>query len=551
MRRSIVFLAAAAVLSAGPVRAQAQESHAHSHGEAEALGEVHFPTSCRAEVEAEFTRAVALLHSFGYEEARRSFEIVAAKDPGCGMAYWGIAMTYYHPIWVAPNPAELAAGRAAAEKAAELGGKTERERAYIDAVGAFYRDSQTLPHAARAAAYEQSIEAVSRRFPDDHEAMIFYALLLCASSSDPTFARQKKGAAILNGLLPVEPQHPGITHYMIHAFDYPPLASEALPAARAYAKIAPSSPHALHMPSHIFTRLGLWRESIASNIASADAARRLAAKRHPGAAAFDAMHALDYLEYAYLQIGDDAHARRVLDEAIAATKFDEAQFAAGYALVAIPARWTLERRDWKGAARLRLPMAELPWERYSYAPATTYFAQAVGAARSGQPDRARAALGKLQEVQVALAKAPPPGYDWASAVEAMRLAAAAWVAYGEGSKDEAILLARAGADLEDKTGKHPVTPGAVLPARELLGDMLLAEGRAADALVEYEGSLREAPARFNSLVGAARAAELSKNSERSHQYWRELLAQAVADSTRPELAEARRALRKPGASKAS
>ena len=545
MKRSLVFLAAVGVLAALPLRAQ--EAHDHSHGASDELGEVHFPTSCRAEVEADFTRAVALMHSFGYEESRRAFELVAQEDPRCAMAYWGIAMTYYHPIWAAPNAAELAAGRAAAEKAAALGGKSERERAYIDAIGAFYRDSETQPHAVRAAAYEEAILAVSRRFPDDHEATIFYALLLCAPSSDPTFSRQKQGAAILNGLLPVEPRHPGITHYMIHAFDYPPLAREALPAARSYAKIAPASPHALHMPSHIFTRLGLWQESIASNLASADAARRLAAQRHPGTFAFDAMHALDYLEYAYLQIGDDAHARGVYDEAVAATKFDEAQFAAGYALVAIPARWTLERRDWKAAADLRLPMAELPWERYSYAPATTYFAQAVGAARSGQPDRARAALGRLQEVQVALAKAPPPGYAWASEVEAMRLAAAAWIAYGEGRKDEALLLARAGADLEDKTGKHPVTPGAVLPARELLADMLLAEGRPADALREYEASLRLAPARFNGLVGAARAAEQSKEPRRAREYWEQLLAQTVAGSSRPEIAEAKRALRKPGA----
>ena len=547
MKQFLVVLAAAGalVVVAGP--ALAQETHSHSHGAGEELGEVHFPTSCSAEVEADFTRAVALLHSFGYEESRRAFEVVAEKDPACGMAYWGIAMTYYHPIWSAPNAAELAAGRAAAEKAAALGGGTERERAYVDAVNVFYRDFENLPHAARAAAYEESILAVSRRFPDDHEATIFYALLLCAPSSDPAFARQKKGAAILNGLLPVEPRHPGITHYMIHAFDYPPLASEALPAARSYARIAPASPHALHMPSHIFTRLGLWQESIASNIASADAARRLAAEWHPGAFSFDAMHALDYLEYAYLQIGDDAKARAVFDEAVAASKFDEAQFAAGYGLLAIPARWTLERRDWKGAADLRLPAAELPWERYSYAPATTYFAQAVGAARSGQLDRARVALGKLKDVQVALASAPPPGYDWPSEVEAMRLAAAAWIAYGEGRKDEAVLLARAGADLEDKTGKHPVTPGSVLPARELLADLLLAEGRPADALREYEVSLREAPARFNSLVGAARAAEQAKESKRSREYWRQLLAQTVADSKRPEVAEARRALGKAGA----
>jgi len=259
------------------------------------------------------------------------------------------------------------------------------------------------------------------------------------------------------------------------------------------------------------------------------------------------MHALDYLEYAYLQIGDDAKARAVFDEAVAASKFDEAQFAAGYGLLAIPARWTLERRDWKGAADLRLPAAELPWDRYSYAPATTYFAQAVGAARSGQLDRARAALGKLKDVQVALASAPPPGYDWPSEVEAMRLAAAAWIAYGDGRKDEAVLLARAGADLEDKTGKHPVTPGSVLPARELLADLLLAEGRPADALREYEVSLREAPARFNSLVGAARAAEQAKEVKRAREYWQQLLAQTVAGSKRPEIAEANRALGKTGA----
>jgi hypothetical protein len=235
MKRFLVVLAAAGALVfvAGP--ALAQEMHSHSHGAGEDLGEVHFPTSCSAEVQADFTRAVALLHSFGYEESRRAFEVVAEKDPACGMAYWGIAMTYYHPIWAAPNAAELAAGRAAAEKAAALGGATERERAYIDAINVFYRDSQTLPHPARAAAYEESILAVSRRFPDDHEATIFYALLLCAPSSDPAFVRQKKGAAILNGLLAVEPRHPGITHYMIHAFDYPPLAREALPAARSYA----------------------------------------------------------------------------------------------------------------------------------------------------------------------------------------------------------------------------------------------------------------------------------------------------------------------------
>lgn len=542
MKRPLAWLAFAALLAARPLRAQ--ESHSHSH-DGEELGKVHFPTSCRDEVAAEFTRAVALLYSFGYEESRRAFELVAEKDPGCGMAYWGIAMTYYHPIWAPPSPAELALGKAAAEKAKALGAGSERERGYEETVLVFYTDVDSASHALRARAYSDALDALSQRLPEDHEARIFYALSLLgtAAPSDATFANQRKAAAILNGLLPEEPEHPGIAHYMIHAFDYPPLASEALPAARAYAKIAPSSPHALHMPSHIFTRLGLWQESIASNLASAASGRELVARRHPGAVSFDTLHALDYLEYAYLQIGDDKNALGVLEEAATARTFDEAQFAAGYALAAIPARWTLERHDWTGAASLAPSSAQMPWDRFAYAPAITAFAQALGAARSSQPERARAALATLQQRQATLAKSPVPGpYDWASQVEAMRLAAAAWIAYAEGRKDEALLLARAAADLEDKTGKHPVSPGAVLPARELLGDMLLAAGRPADALVEYEAALREAPGRFNGLVGAARAAASAEDPGRARQLYQRLLDQCAKDSARPELAEARRAL---------
>jgi hypothetical protein len=541
--KALVLLATAALVAAAPVRAQ--QMHSHSHAEGEALGKVNLPTSCRAEVAAEFTRAVALLHSFGYEESRRSFEIVAGQDPDCAMAYWGIAMTYYHPIWAPPSPVELRAGRAAAEKAVAAGPRSERERGYVDAVTVFYRNSDTVSHAVRARAWSDALEGLSRRFPDDHEATIFYALSLLGTAppGDSTFANQRKAAAILNGLLPAEPEHPGIAHYMIHAFDYPPLAQDALPAARAYAKIAPSSPHALHMPSHIFTRLGLWQESIASNLASAAAARQLVAVRHPGKASFDALHALDYLEYAYLQIGDEKSARSVLEETAAARTFDEDQFAAGYALTAIPARWALERRDWKAAAELPMPAGSLPWDRFSYSVAIVEFTRAVGAARSGQPGRAAPPLARLQEIQAGLLKSPIPGpYDWANEVEARRLAAAAWLAWAQGRKGEGLRLARAAADLEDKTGKHPVTPGAVLPARELLGDMLFEAGSAADALVEYEASLREAPGRFNSLYGAARAAELSKNPRRAQELYAALIAQCVPNSPRPELAAALRSL---------
>ncbi len=540
MKKTLPGIVLAAVLAASPARAQ--EQHQHSHGEAEQLGTVHFPASCRAEALPEFTRAVALLHSFGYEESRRSFEEVLRVDPACAMAYWGIAMTYYHPIWSPPTADELAAGRSAAARAAELGGKTEREKAYIGAIGVFYRDSEKVGHGPRAKAYCEAMESVSRRFPEDHEAAIFYALSLLGTAppSDATYANQKKAAAILNALLPLEPQHPGIAHYMIHSFDYPVLARDALPAARAYAKIAPSSPHALHMPSHIFTRLGLWQESIDSNLASAEAGRQLAARRHPGTASFDTLHALDYLEYAYLQVGDEEHARRVLEEAAQARNFDEPSFAAAYAIVAIPARFTLERRDWKGAADLKPSSVELPWDRFIYAPATTEFAKAVGAARSGRVEQARAALGRLSEIHARLVRSPVPGpYDWAEQVESMRLAAGAWAAFAEGRRDEALAMARSAAELEARAGKHPVTPGAILPARELLGDMLLEMGRPGDALAEYEASLREAPKRFNSLYGAARAAAAAGKPGRARELYGELLAQCVAGSPRPELARAK------------
>ncbi len=539
MKKTLSIVALSFALAA---RVLAQEDHQHAHGEAEQFGTVNFPASCRAEALPVFTRAVAQLHSFGYEEARRSFEEAARIDPACGIAYWGIAMTYYHPLWAPPGPEELAAGRAAAAKAADVGGKTARENGYIASIGVFYRDSDKVGHGARAKAYSDAMGALSAQFPDDHEAAIFYALSLLGTAppGDSTYANQRKAAAILNAILPEEPAHPGIAHYMIHSFDYPELATDALPAARAYAKIAPSSPHALHMPSHIFTRLGLWQESIASNLDSAEAGRQLVAKRHPGTVSFDTMHALDYLEYAYLQIGDDAHARKVLDESERARKFDEGSFAAGFALVAIPARWTLERRDWNGAADLKPSTVGLPWDRFVYAPATTEFAIALGAARAGRLDTARAALGRLSEYRAVLVKTPVPGpYDWAAQVESMRLTASAWVAYAEGRKDEALATARAAADLEAKAGKHPVTPGAILPARELLADMLLEMGRPAEALAEYQASLRDAPARFNSLYGAGRAAELSGQRETAARMYAALVAQCVPGSTREELAKAK------------
>ena len=360
MRRFALLVLSAVCLQAG-LAAQARADHTHAQ-HVEQLGSVQFANSCRAEAQKDFLRGLAFLHSFGYEEARRSFLAAAAADPRCAIAQWGIAMTYYHPIWAPPTPDELAAGADAAAMAAAIPPGTERERAYVDAIGVFYRDAGKLDHKSRALAYEQSMARVAARFPEDHEAAIFHALAILGNSpiTDKTFAGQKRAAAILNGLLPLEPEHPGITHYLIHAYDYPQLAELALDGARAYAKIAPDSPHALHMPSHIFTRLGMWDESIASNLESARAARELVGRHHPGAESFDALHALDYLEYAYLQTAQDEKARAVVGEIARVDKLDEPNFAAGYALAAVPARWALERRDWAAAKALTVTPRSVP-----------------------------------------------------------------------------------------------------------------------------------------------------------------------------------------------
>jgi tetratricopeptide (TPR) repeat protein len=512
------------------------------------LGSVHFPTTCRADAAADFDRATALLHSFGYELARQAFAGVAARDPGCAMAQWGIAMSFFHPVWAPPTAAELDQGRAAADKAVAMTGAGERERGYIGAIAAFYRDAARLDHRTRAAAYRDAMADVVKRFPDDHEASIFYALSLLGSAppNDPSFSQQRQAAGILNRLLPLEPRHPGLAHYLIHAFDYPQLASLALPAARAYAKIAPASPHAQHMPSHIFTRLGLWEESIQSNLASEATADALVARLHPGAAAFDSMHALDYLEYAYLQTGQDAKAKAVLERIFRATAFDEPNFAAGYALTAVQARYALERRQWQDAAGLDPPKAQLPWDRYSYALASTQFARSLGGARSGDLAVAQDGLAQLAAIHDALVKTPPAGpYDWAGEIESLRLAAAGWVAQAQGKPEAALALVRSAADLQDKVGKHPVTPGELLPARELLGDLLLELRRPSDALKEYETSLAAAPNRLNGLYNAALAAGQAGDAAKARAYYAQVVAQCSrADPARPEVVQARSAAKR-------
>src|SRR5207253_1227273 len=463
------------------------------------------------------------LHSFAYARAAKVFEEVSAKDPGCGMAQWGIAMSYFHTIWGPPTEDESAAGRTAARKAATVGAPSDRERDYIAAIGAYYQGDE---HRARVVAYEKAMTAVAERNPADHEAAIFQALPIPEVSynepPDKTYARQKEAAKILNHLLTVEPQHPGSAHYMIHYFDYPELAELALPAARAYAGIAPSAPHALHMPSHIFTRLGMWKESIESNIASARTAQAWIARTHAGATAFDALHAMDYLEYAYLQTGQDEKAREIAEGAAKVTSFDVPQFAAGYALAAIPARHALERRAWKEAAALTAQPATFPWAKYPYAEAIVHFARAVGGARAGALDTARREVATLVGIQAALKG--QKGFDWATQVEIQRRAAAGWLARAENKDAEALELMRSAAALEDSTDKHPVTPGSILPAREQLADLLSELGQPAAALAEYEASLRSAPARLNSYDGAAQAAERAGKKQEAKAFRERLVA---------------------------
>ena len=537
MQRSSVMLRTVLICLAVCSPGFAEEDAHHQIGK---LGTVRFQISCSPKVQAPFSRAVAMLHSFWYNEAEKAFSRIGDTDPKCGMTYWGVAMSNYHPVWAPPTPAELKRGAESSEKAVAIGAKTARERDYIAAIAAFYRDSDSLDHRTRALAYEKAMAQVYRKYPDDSEAGIFYALALLGTAplADKQYVNQKKAATILGRELPKNPKHPGVAHYIIHSYDYPQLAELAFPAARRYAKIAPDSPHALHMPSHIFTRLGLWEDSIQSNIASAASARKHVQRLKPSAGSFDQLHAMDYLAYAYLQQGQDLKAKQVVDEMLTIQTLDLENFVAAYAFAAIASRYALERRQWSEAAGLGLHPPAFPWKNFRYAEAIVAFGRGLGAARTGNAAAARQEMEKLAAIQRELVGAS--GYDWAAQVEAQRLTVAAWLAYAEGRAEEAIQLMGSAADLEDNTDKHPVTPGAVLPARELLGDMLLELKRPAEALKEFETVLKQSPNRFNGLYGAARAARFSGDQTKAKAYFAKLATLgAKADTVRPELEEAR------------
>jgi hypothetical protein len=534
----------AAFLCHAPL-AGAQEAHPHAHGHTEELGRVNFPVNCTPQARRQFNRAVAWLHSFEYEEAEKVFTEVAATDPRCGMAHWGIAMSNYHPIWAPPGVAELKKGLNAIEKAKSVGARTERELGYIAAIEVFYKDSDKLDHRTRALAYGDAMERLYRRYPSDSEAGVFYALTLIAKgmmTGDKSYANEKKAAQILNRVLAREPRHPGVAHYLIHSYDYPALALLALPAARSYAKIAPASAHAQHMPSHIFTRLGLWQEAIRSNLDAKASAKAYAVRNRMPGAWDEQLHAMDYLAYAYLQEAQDKHAWAVLDELYQIRKAEPENFKVAYAFTAIPARYALERRRWDEAAELTMrqgPLGTFPWQRFRWAEAHIHFARAVGAARAGDTASARHEVEKLAAIRQALTEIKGD-FDWAKQVEIERQVASAWLAYAEGKHGESLRLMSAAAELDDAIEKHPVTPGSVLPAREQLGELLLELRRPLEALQSFEASLRSAPNRFNGLYGAARAAKLAADQKRAETYYGKLVALCrQADSIRPEIEEAK------------
>ncbi len=495
---------------------------------AEKLGTVSFANTCSEAVQPRLQRAVALLHSFWWSEGDKAFREVLAQDPGCAIAGWGIAaLAIGNPYATGPTPDGAKRAEEAIAQARAIGAKSERERGYIDAVAAYYDKFGERPHPARLRSMADAFEALAKQYPDD-ETQIFSAIYLVATQqpSDKTFARAMQGAAILQAQLPKHPNHPGVAHYLIHAYDYPPIADKGLVAAKSYADIAPSAPHALHMPSHIFTRVGLWQESVSTNHRAAAAATGEAERS-------DRLHALDYLVYADLQLARDGDAKAGIELARQTPAEGATVVASFYSRAAVPARYAIERGQWAEAARLDDPDTS----KFPYADAMRYFARALGTARNGNPDAAEKDVARLREIAEGL-KAAKNAY-WATEVEVERTGAEAWVAFAKGQRDQGLSLMRAAADMEDKSEKAAVSPGRLIPARELLGDMLLESGRPADALVEYEASQTRDPRRFRGFWGAGQAAAQAGNKDKARDHFTRLVEMTGSGDPRPELAKAR------------
>ena len=534
--RLVVPVALSLVLVA---RGGSAQQHLHEGAVTERLGRVAFATSCRPDAQARFERAMALLHSFWWEEGGRAFHAVAASDSTCALAYWGLALNVWgNPFVGGPSGDNLRQGATAAARALALGAPTARERGFLASVGALYRDYETTPNSRRLLAYSDTLARVYRDFPDDPEVAIYYALSLVATAlpTDTTFSRQRQAAAILNPLFRRFPEHPGLAHYIIHADDSPQLAALGLDAARRYARIAPSAPHAQHMPSHIFVRLGLWDETIAANQRSLDAGIEYA-RAQGRSVAPEQFHALDYMVYGYLQEGRDSAARRTVAQGLALTAMLASDLVTNYNRVAMEARVPLERGDWAVAARLPVRAAG----QGGIGEALAHFARGIGAARSNDAAEARVEVTALGAIQTALAG--QPGYNWSRIVGIKQQAVAAWSLLAAGDTAGALREAKAAADLEDVTEKHPVTPGELLPARELEGDLLLAVGRYPSARAAYEATLRREPGRPRSLFGVARAAELAGDVAAARTGYRAYLSRMQqSDGARLELAIARGAL---------
>ncbi|WP_242101592.1 hypothetical protein [Lysobacter sp. M2-1] len=505
----------------------------HDHHPAPAvLGDVRFPVSCTPAAQAKFNTAASLLYSFYWEKIDAAVAEVLAADPSCAMAHWVKAVASLdNALGSPPTPKQEQQGWAAVERAKQLGGKTQRERDYIAAVEVVFKDHGTVPFATRAVAYEKALEQLHRRYPEDSEAAILYAqwLQVTADRNDQTYAQQLRSAKILEALLAAQPNHPGIAHFIIHAYDFPAIADRGLDAARRYAAIAPDSPHALHMPSHIFSRIGQWRDSIGTNLrshAASDSDR-------------DIYHAMDYMVYAYLQLARDAEARKWVDVVNSGRKPDQEARQIAYAGAAIPARYALERGDWVAASQLALhPVREqFNWSLFPEGEAVNAYARGLGAARSGDTTTAKTELTRLAALRDAMV-AQKKDY-WASQAEIQAGAISAWIAKAEGRNNDALERMRETAELEDKTEEHIMMPGRVIPVREMLGELLLELDQPTMALAAFEQSLQNDPNRFRNTYGAARAAERAGDLPKARAYYARLLAQASPDAARSEIDQAR------------
>ncbi len=501
------------------------------------FGSVDFEMTCGEKTKTDFNLAIALLHSFEYDESEKVFAKIIDENPACAMAYWGVAMCNFHPLWTAPSEAELKKGSRAIELAKSITQKSERETGYINAIALFYKDWNKTDHHTRCINYEKAMEKIHNTYPADKEASVFYALALDASANpnDKTYFNQKKAGLLLSSLYPSEPNHPGIIHYIIHTYDYPGLAQLALPSARKYAAIAPSSAHALHMPSHIFTRLGLWDECIKSNLVSVAAAKCYAAQAGSKGHWDEELHGMDYLVYAYLQKGESNLAKEQLNYLDTIKEVYPVNFKVAYAFAAIPSRFFLENKNWSEAATVKLRAANFPWANFPWQESIIHFCRLLGAVHLGNIESANTELTKMKQLHDTLAK-QKDSYK-AEQVAIQVNTGEAWIKFKTGKTDDALRLMKLAAAMEDSTEKHPVTPGEVLPARELLGDMLLQAKQYENAVAAYEAVLQKSINRFNSLYGAGAAAEKSGNKQKAVLYYKKLLAITGTTNagSRPEL----------------